>query len=126
MSFDIHVRRFRDGDILDADAALVRSLLAPFLVEQGGGWNLRMDEADAEVYGVETLERGFMVTHVSGVALYDLVVRVAAACDFVIMPVGCPVALTSEQQRAHLPDGFDGDAVVVSSGAELIQLIRNS
>jgi hypothetical protein len=40
------------------------------------------------------------------------------------MPVGCPVATTSDDARRQLPPELADGAVVVRSGAELLAAIR--
>lgn len=123
MSFGILVQGFRDGDRRDADATTLRAALAPHLVKAAHGWNLRVGNSTAEIYGVEDLTSGFMLTHVAGAEIHDLLVRVAAACDLVILAPGVPAALTRRDQRAHVPAELRHNAVLVASGAELVDLI---
>lgn len=123
MSFDIFVQGFRDGASREADADALRAALAPYLVRTELGWNLRAGRSTAEIHGVEHLPTGFMITHVDGDELYDVIVHVAAACDLVIVPVGVAAAITREQQRDHLPEVLRGAAVLVTSGADLRAVI---
>jgi hypothetical protein len=126
MSFGIFVQGFREGDRRDADATRLRSALEPHLVKATHGWNLRAGNATAEIYGVDDLTTGFMVTHVDGPEIYDVIVRVGAACDLVILAPGVAAALTHRDQRAHVPEELRASAVVVASGAELVALIESS
>src|SRR5262245_18451139 len=124
MSFDIFVQAFRHGNRHDVGASAVHDALAPFLVEGKGGWHLRAGLSSAELYGVENLGTGFMVTHVDGDELWDVLVQVARACDLVIMPVGVATAITRPDQVRHLPEEIREGAELVTSGAELRELIR--
>lgn len=126
LSLDIFIQAFRHGDAREVDAKMLREALAPYLFEIERGWNLRSGNSEAEIYGVEDLASGFMVTRIDGAQIYDVLVRVAAACDLVIMPVGVFVAITRREQLEDLPDVLQGDAVLVVSGAELIALIESS
>ena len=76
----------------------------------------------AEVYGVPAPDEpltGLMFNGVSGDG-WDVIVAVARAAELTIMPVGCPVCLVSEAQRAHLPPDLARSGVaVVTSGAAL-------
>ena len=66
----------------------------------------------------------FIVTHVAGVEIYDVLIRVAAQFDLVILTPGASVALTRAEQQQHLPAEIRDDAQLVTSGAELIALIE--
>jgi hypothetical protein len=68
------------------------------------------------------LHTGFMVNHAEA-GVYDVSVEAARAGGFVILPVGCATAITDESQRAHLPEGFDEDVVLVRSGADLLRAV---
>jgi hypothetical protein len=78
LSFDIFVQGFERGEARNADANAVRRALAPYLIQVGDGWNLRAARATAEVYGVEKLASGFMVTHIDGTELHDVLVESSA------------------------------------------------
>jgi hypothetical protein len=49
---------------------------------------------------------------VSGLVVWDVFVDVARRCDLAIMPVGCPVAVTTEEAVAHLSSELAGNAKV--------------
>ena len=87
VSVDIFVQGFHSGAMRDADATALREALAPYLVEAANGWNLHVDNSSAEIYGVDDLT-SFMVTHVDGVEIYDVLVRVAARFDLVLLLPG--------------------------------------
>ena len=67
-----------------------------------------------------------MTNHVSGEAPWDLLVDGAKAARWVILPAGCPTCITDESQREHLPEGLDGEVVLVTSGAELLAVINDT
>lgn len=125
MSFDILVQGFQHGDARDADAIALREALAPYLAEGAHGWALRAGSSTAEIYGLEDLT-SFMVTHIEGGQIYDVLVRIAAQLDLVILAAGAPAALTRAEQQPHLPDELRLDAKLVASGAELLALIESA
>ncbi len=125
MSSDIFVQGFDHGAARDADATALREFLAPYLINVANRWNLRVGMSTAEIHGVETLS-SFMVTHVDGAEIYDVLVRVARHFDLVIIAPGLPAALTRAEQRQHLPDELRNDAKLVTSGPELVALIESS
>src|SRR5512138_624682 len=100
LSFDIFVQGFERGDARRLDATALRDRLALNLVDVGGGWQLHAGSSTAEIHGIETLESGFMVTHVDGTELYDLLVEVAVAFDLVILPASAVVVVTRDEQMA--------------------------
>ncbi len=126
MSFDIFLQRFEAGDGADADAVAVRSALEPYLAVAASGYAcLHVGGVEADIYGVENLESGFMVNHVGGPAVYDALVGVAQACDLVIIPVGCATAVIDDRQRLDLPEELAAEAVRVSTGQDLRRLIES-
>ena len=126
MSVEICLQGFRDGDSHDADVSELRDALAPYIIETANGWDLRTGNSRAEIYGLDDLASGFMVTHVAGAELYDVLVRVAALCDLVILMPGLPAALTRDEQQRHLPEEIRVDAKLVTSGADLVALIESA
>lgn len=62
----------------------------------------------------------FMVTHVDGVEVYDVLVRVACRLDLAIL------ALTRAGQQQHMPGEIRSDAKLVTTGAELVALVELS
>lgn len=53
-------------------------------------------------------------------------VDVAKAAGWVIMPVGCPVCVMREDMIGELPAELQDDAVVIRSGAELLDVVARS
>jgi hypothetical protein len=84
-----------------------------------------MADGAMDVYGLDRAGAGFMINHASGETVWDAIVAVAMAADFVIMPVGCPVCVTRAELIDHLPIELrDPPAGIVTSGAELRDVIR--
>jgi hypothetical protein len=81
-------------------------------------------DGDAEVYGVGT--DGLMFTHASGRRVWDVIFDVARAGNWAIVPVGCPTCVPTSSMIAELPDELRADAVVVNSGAELLDVVLRS
>lgn len=122
MSFDVYFQGFRDGDAApeDGSGARVRELLEPHIVSEDE-WSLLVAYGDgtARIY----LDGdGMMANHVSDNDPWELLVQCARSVNWVIMPVGCPWGLTDEGQRAHLPEDFGDDAVVVTTSADLVRV----
>jgi hypothetical protein len=128
MSFDVFLQGFRNGDSANGDGAEVRKALDPFIMESGETW-ARVTTADggAEAYGLDDVSTGLMFTHLSGREIWDVVFDVARAGGFVVMPVGCPVGVLDEGDIEDLPASLveDAGAVVVTTGADLLQLVEN-
>ncbi len=126
MGFDIFLQRFDSGAAASVDPRVVEDVLAPHLRDAPhGGKHLEFSDGEAELYGAD-LGTGFMVTHASGREVWDVLVEVADRAGFAIIPVGCPVATTSEHARRQLPPDLADGAVVVRSGAELLSSIASA
>lgn len=124
MSFDVYAQRFIDGEPADADSEVLRELIAPHVarVESETDFaELRFDDGTADFYGGDEPGTGFMVNHVSGQLAWDLVARVAATGGMALMAPGVPPLIFSEAERGHLPEDLDGEAVVVTSGADILR-----
>ena len=118
---------FHQGDAANADGEKLAVLLQPYLVETPQGFSeLRFDDGEATVYGLEDLASGFMVNHISGRQAWDVLVAIACAADLAIMPMGCAVAVPSEAMLSELPEELRRDAVVVSSGDDLRREIETA
>lgn len=129
MSFDVYAQRFVDGEPADADSEVLRELLAPHVarVESDFGFaELRFDDGSLDFYGVDEPGSGFMVNHVSGQLSWDLIALVAARGDMALIAPGVPPMVFSEAARGNLPEGLDGEAVVVTSGADILRTIAEA
>lgn len=102
----------------------MRSVLAPHIAREEpekSFAHIVFGDGAADVY----LSDGSMLAnHIVGEQPWDLLVASAKAAGWVIMPVGCPVLITEESDRAHLPDGVGEDAVHVPTGKDILRVIR--
>ena len=126
VSLDVFCQAFRDGDEGTGDAAAVRAVLEPYVTERGDAFLLlEVDGDTTELYGVGD-DGSFMATHIGGRTAWDVLYEAARRGGLVALPAGAPAALTDEAQRAHLPPELAEDAVLVTSGAELLRLVEES
>ena len=124
MSYDVFLQNFENGQSSTADHDAVYRLLEPNLRDRDGSFALlATPDGEADLYGIDDLRSGFMANHISGTAVWDTLYGAATLGPYVIMPVGCPVCLTTEEARRHLPEAFASTAVVISSGAELWEVV---
>jgi hypothetical protein len=123
VSFDIFLQRFRDGDASSGGREEALRVLRPLLAgpPDGGFGLVRTDDGDAEVYGLNT--DSLMFTHASGRLIWPVMVDVAQAADYVIMPVGCPVCVTAADHVDELPEALRDTAVVVDTGDDVIRVV---
>jgi hypothetical protein len=127
VSFEIFLQGFSGGQMATGHPDEALRVLAPYIVEPPihGYVELQTMDGGADVYGVGG--DSLMVNHASGEHIWDLLVAAAAAADWVVMPVGCPTCVTSEEQVNHLPEELRHAIAVVSSGEGLLlDLIRQS
>ena len=68
-------------------------------------------------------EAGLMVNHAAGEQIWNLVVAIAVAAAWVIMPIGCPVCVIDADQSDELPDELRRNVTVIHTGAQLLQVI---
>lgn len=127
VSFDVFLQRFSAGQPSRADRVSVKALLDAYVVaEDHGRVQLETVDGSADLYGYDDLERGFMVNHAAGHAVWDLLVAVASMGPFAIMPVGCPTCVADVSMLSDLPSVLADGAVVVSSGSQLLRVIEQA
>lgn len=127
VAFDVILQPFSDGQPSVADGAAIRDLLEPYVVAAEEGWaRLETADGDADVYGYDDLTRGFMVNHAAGHAIWDVLVEAASVGSLAIMPVGCPACVTDQSRLVDLPSELVDDAVVVSTGRDLLRVIEQA
>lgn len=118
---------FLDGEAGRADGELLLSLIAPYVERREdhlGFAVLRFPDGEADLYGLSDPASGLMVNNVSGDAAWSFLVEAASRVDLAILPVGCPTMVCRSDLLAHLPDALRDDAVVVTSGAQVLDVIR--
>jgi hypothetical protein len=126
VSFDVLFQRFRDGDADPGGGKQMREVLAPYIVSERPEHDFALIEFGDGSADVYLDQFGMMANHISGIDPWDLLVRGARAADWVILPVGCPTCITDESQRAQLPDVLDQAVTLVTTGAQLLAVIRSA
>jgi hypothetical protein len=126
VSFDVFLQGFSSGQAATGQPDAALRVLAPFFVEapSDGYVVLETTDGSADIYGVG--RDSLMVTHASGEQVWDLLFATAVAAGWVVMPVGCPVCVTSEDQVSQLPEELSKAVAVVTSGAGILNVIRQS
>jgi hypothetical protein len=126
MSFDVFLQGFTRGDHAPGRPDAAMRVLAPYFVDapHDGYARLQLADGEADVYGLD--RSSLMVNHAAGEQVWDLVVTVAVAADWVIMPVGCPVCVVAEEHVRDLPDELRADVVVVRTGTDLLRAITGT
>jgi hypothetical protein len=127
MSFDVFLQSPISSSS-DEERALaaegVAAVLRPFLDAAGG--TITTADGSAAIFSSDDLGAGFMVNHLSGEAIWDLLVEVARAAEFAILPVRCGTCIPYEGMRSSVPADFPQPVVVVSNGSELLNVIRSA
>lgn len=127
VSFDVFVQRFRNGDAATADGEAVQAVFSPHVAETDGQGFARLTfgDGEADVYGFDDLDSGFMANHITGREAWNILVQAAAASQLVMMPVGCPVSMTDASSFDHLPEVLrSGEVAIVATGSQLLDLIQ--
>ena len=117
----MYLWRFVDGEPAPMDETAIRDVLGPVTV---GGmpadgfpefWDLEADDGGgSEVYGDGL---GLTFNRFSPGEILDLVAELARRTGAGVMPHDCPIMLTSEADRGHLPESLRAEAVVVAPEA---------
>jgi hypothetical protein len=126
MSFDIFLQSFKDGEATQGNPEAARLALEPYLagaLEEGYA-RIRTADGEADVYGVGS--DSLMFNHAGGESIWQVMVDVARAAEWVIMPVGFPVCVMREDMISELPAELQDAALVISSGADLRDAIAGS
>lgn len=126
MSFDVYFQRFRNGDTEPGGGDAMHEVLAGYIVRdepERSFARVEYGDGSADIY---LSPDAMKADHVTGVEIWDLLVRGARAAKWVIMPVGCPTCITDESDRTHLPDGLNDEAALVTTGDDLLRVIRGS
>lgn len=124
MSFDVYLQAF-GGEQTD-HSSRVLTVIDGLLDD--GRMAIVTSDGSADVYGLD--ERpvvGLMFNHIVGLRAWDVIVEVARAAGFAILPVGAPTCIVDPDQERALPDDLAAEGVVlVSSGTELLRVIEGS
>jgi hypothetical protein len=128
VSFDIFLQGFVGGDGAPGDRAAAIAIVAPLLagpVSDGFGRIVTAD-GEADIYGLADNDQGLMINHASGRQIWQLIVDVARAAGYAVLPVGCPVCVVDDAMIGHLPDELRQDALLVLDGGDLERAIVNA
>jgi hypothetical protein len=119
VSFDIFLQGFIDGEPTSSGSSEALEVIQAHLPHppQNGFARIRTADGEADVYGLDS--DGLMITHASGDEIWELIVKIARAARWIIMPVGCPACAVDPPMIGDLPDGLRESAVLVTSGADL-------
>lgn len=90
----------------------------------GGFAELTTGDGGADCYGIGS--GSLMVNHCTGAQIWDLLVAVAAAAGLTIIAHGLPTIVTDQAHLVDLPPALRDDAVVLTSGADLLRAIANA
>lgn len=82
---------------------------------------VRTRAGEADVYGLGT--GGLMLTHASGRQIWQVMVDVARATGYAMMPVGRPTCVTRLEHLADLPGELRSSALVVLNGDDLLTAV---
>jgi hypothetical protein len=136
MSYDIFLQGFVNGTAAEGDCgqsarSLINSAARGEQLQDssrpGDRWGRRGRRLRRHPRG-EPLT-SLMFNHIKEPAdgVLDLIVAVAQAAHWVILPTGAPTCLVSESQRDHLPPELaDGEVRVVSNRHDLLCAIRSA
>ncbi|MFK4101372.1 CbrC family protein [Streptomyces sp. NPDC019531] len=121
MGYGLYVWRFVDEEPAPMDETAIRDVLGPVTV---GGmpptglpefWDLEAEDGGgSEVYG-DAL--GLTFNRFSPGRILDRVAELARRTGAGVMPHDCPMILTSESDRRHLPESLRAEALVVAPEA---------
>lgn len=124
MSFDVYLQAF--GREQTDHSSRVLTVIDGLLDD--GRTAIVTSDGSADVYGLD--ERpvvGLMFNHIVGLRAWDVIVDVARAAGFAILPVGAPTCIVDPDQEQAIPDDLAAEGVVlVSSGTELLRVIEGS
>jgi hypothetical protein len=121
MSFDIFLQRF-DDDAATGRSAAALKVLEPWLTNRDDSCaRVVTTDGESDVYGLGT--DGLMFTHSSGEVILQLMVDVARAAEYAIIPVGCPTCVISPAMIGTLPPELSESVALVASGTDLQRVI---
>jgi len=123
VSRDVFIQAFRRGSPVFLRHASVEVLVAPYLLAtRTGVGSVLMTDGGAEIWGYGD-DGGLAVVGATGSEIWDLVVAIARANGAAIIPVGGTPIVAAAGIIPDLPPEGRSAAVVVGSGAELIEAL---
>jgi hypothetical protein len=126
VSFDIFIQAFSGGQAASGRPAAARRTLTPFLTAapDNGYALVRTADGEADVYGLDG--DSLMINHASGRQIWQLMVDLARAGGYVIMPIGCPTCVLDPAHVTELPVQLQDTVVVIATGEDLRRVVETS
>jgi hypothetical protein len=119
----VFIQAFRKGDPIFLRHASVEVLVAPYLLAtRTGVASVLMNDGGAEIWGYGD-DGGLAVVGATGNEIWDLVVAIARANGAAVIPVGGTPLVADASLIPDLPPDGRSAAVVVGSGAELLEAL---
>jgi hypothetical protein len=121
VSFDVYLQDFADEPHDRGDA--VRAILEPWYEDSTS--SIVTADGSADVFGLDEHPLlGLMFNGVDGRAAWDVIYETAVVGGWVVLPVGCPVCVVSQEQIATIPDELRASgAELVHSGADILRVV---
>lgn len=121
------VQGFQDGGSAPLDVISVASLLDPLITTRGDGFvDVKTTDGSATVYGYGDPDAALMFSRPDGEGIWDVIFETAKASGGVIMAGDAGWFGADTSIVADLPEGMEDLFSVVTSGAELLHVIRRS
>jgi hypothetical protein len=119
----VFIQAFRKGDPIFLRHAAVEVLVAPYLLAtRTGVASVLMNDGGAEIWGYGD-DGGLAVVGATGDEIWDLVVAIARGNGAAVIPVGGTPIVADARLIPDLPPEGRKAAVVVGSGAELMEAL---
>lgn len=127
MAFDVFFQAFNQGNAGRVSHDDLAASMAPIVDDVDGGYaHLRTADGGADIYGYDDMAHGFMANHIEGKLVWDVLVDLASMAGLAVMPIGCPVCVTTASDLDDLPPELRPSAVVVRTGGDLLRTIREA
>jgi hypothetical protein len=128
VSYDMFVQAFADGDAAPMPSAAF-DVFRPHIDRtepERHFWHLRAPdggEADIHVDAAPGTFDSLMINHFSEGSALDLLAEFTIRAGGVILASDGPVMLTAETQREDLPEGLEGNAIIIRSADDIRQAL---
>jgi hypothetical protein len=125
VSYDVHFQRFNAGEAIPGGGDRARAVLEPYFTEtdpQHSFARLTVGDDGADVY---LDDNDMMVNHAGGERVWDILIEAATAAEWTILLPDGPPCLTSPTQRSELPEELASEAVLVTNGADYLEVLSS-
>jgi hypothetical protein len=97
------------------------------MVNRADAWaDIETDDGGAEVYGINDLRSGVSFKYLSGDAIWNVVYELASRAGLAVIPLGCPTCVCAPELVDDLPPELRRSTSVVSSGEQILGVVRHS